>query len=175
MREASKTFTITHAISDKHIEQIYRNRKNDSLIGEGYRPFVDRIRQYETLGPSFSAATDAGNIIAMGGILESTPGVGHVWMALSTEALRRPKSLVKICRTLFVELKNGLNLHRLQADIDIHEWANIRFAERYDFNFEGVMKAYGPNKEDFYRYAWVEGIPGNRKLTKLMKKQKKKV
>lgn len=167
-----RTVTIKHDITDTYIEQIFRNQKSDSLIGDGYSEYIARIRLYEKQGPAFAAVTETDIVIALGGIISITPGVGHVWLTLSTEALRRPKSLLKVCKLIFKEMVQAKNYHRVQADIDITQWDNIRFVERHDFNFEGVMKAYGPNKEDFYRYAWIKGVPGNRKLTKLIKERK---
>lgn len=172
--DEGKWISIESTIKDKHIEQIYRQQKYDSLIGDGYEEYITRIRQYESTGPAFVSRTETDVAIALGGIIQITKGVGHLWMALSTEALRRPKGLFKACKYLFEELKETCDFHRIQADIDAGEWANIRFAEKYDFNYEGIMKAYGPDKEDFYRYAWRPGVPGNRKLTKLMKKQSQK-
>lgn len=164
-----QTNTITHNIKDKYIRQIFSNQKSDSLIGDGYDEFIERVRGYEKAGPTFVCVTESDIALGIGGIIPTVPGSGHVWLSLNVMAIRRPKTLFKVCKNMYKEILEVNDYHRVQADIDITQWDNIRFAERYGFNFEGVMKAYGPNKEDFYRYAWIKGIPGNFKLTKLIK------
>jgi RimJ/RimL family protein N-acetyltransferase len=56
---------------------------------------------------------------------------------------------------MFDYLQEEFDYQRIQASIAVTDKTAKRFAEWLGFQNEGVMKKYGPDGTDYYRYARV--------------------
>lgn len=95
-----------------------------------------------------------GECIAIIGLYEYWHGVGECYM-LTGEGVEKNKIFFcKAIKALFEEYQAKRNLHRIQCTV--HE-SNMRafnwLIKFMGFTNEGLMKAYGPDKSDYYRLA----------------------
>lgn len=108
---------------------------------------VDLYKQIS--GDAFTLIID-NKIIACGGIEQLWPGVGEAWLIMSEGALKYPVSVMRRAREIFPKMNT--KYHRVQALVLYQFHKAMLFVERLGFRYEGLMQAYGPNKEDYMRY-----------------------
>ena len=56
---------------------------------------------------------------------------------------------------MFDHMQEEYKYQRIQASISVKDAKAKRFAEWLGFENEGIMKKYGPDGSDYYRYARV--------------------
>lgn len=96
-------------------------------------------------------------LIAAGGVVPIWPGVGIAWAMIARDI---PQQCIKYTFSLYREwlkrLMERYNLHRVQADVKTDDFEKgHRFVKHLGFKHEGKMIAYGPDREDHERYAFV--------------------
>lgn len=141
----------THVITDQVVISLVKVAKTDSLLVDMKGIMVDRVKEYKKIGPVV-AAIRGSDTLGIGGVGQIHTGVGTAWLLVSKEFLKYPKALLKLSRQILNEAFDGLNLHRLQIDVDPKHRENIRFAKRLGFKFEGTMLQYGTRRDDYYRF-----------------------
>ncbi len=151
MTLSSKDIKITSIISDDMIVDVIKNRKPDKFINDDYEQIINKIRGVESLGTTFGV-TLADTTLMIAGVARMNKGLGYAWMQINAHFLKYPKTLVCISRQIVDEAVTYLNLHRIEADIDMDYQENIRFAKTIGFKQESIMEAYGPEKQDFARF-----------------------
>lgn len=96
------------------------------------------------------------NVVAIGGIYELWPGVGEAFAIMSKSVTKYPKSLYSSFKSnIDAGMKIG-NFIRVQATVKADFPAGIRFLEHLGFKEEGLMKKWGFDHCDYYRYARVK-------------------
>jgi hypothetical protein len=90
-----------------------------------------------------------GEIIAMFGVKAIWPGVGHCFGIVTVNARQYMKTLVLAGREM-VELASDpkFGFWRLQATVDVNFDRGIQYLVGLNFNIDGLMPQYGPNRED---------------------------
>jgi len=91
--------------------------------------------------------------IAILGITFLWPGVGYLWGILGEGIKKCPKSFVKVTRQLIEQYAKNLGLWRVHMDVIARYHPAIRFAESIGLTREGLMKKFGSDGHDYYRYA----------------------
>ncbi len=147
----SQFITTTSVITNKMIVNLINNCKADSIVNHDSYDGINIIREQETMGTSV-AVNLCDKTLAIGGVGRFHPGVGTAWIIIDKLFINYPKKLLQVCREIIQESFEFLNLHRVQMDIDLQYKENIRFSRALGFHEEGVMKWFGPNKEDYARY-----------------------
>lgn len=104
-------------------------------------------------GPAYTLYDKRGIIIGAAGIGTYWSGVGEAWALLSSLADRYMFSIHKIVKTSIPRLAVEMNLHRLQTVVPAKSDRALGWAERLGFKSEGIMRQYGPDKGDYYRFA----------------------
>ena len=94
--------------------------------------------------------------IAVIGMVVLWPGVAEVWSVISEEARETPISFHKCVLSSLVCHETVLKLHRTQMCVRADYEEGLRWAESLGFKSEGVMLKYGPEGNDFFRYARVK-------------------
>ena len=91
--------------------------------------------------------------IAAGGVFPLWDGVAEGWVLATKDIHKYPLTFAKIIkhRTEYM-LKNN-NIKRLQTSVKADCDVAIRFAKWLGLKQEGLMKHYGPDGSDYYRYA----------------------
>ena len=113
---------------------------------------IDHGKVLATYGRAWTGLRK-GRVIGSAGIIPLQPGVYDLWMYLGSDTFDKKKLAMKIFKYYLFKSIKELKIHRLQAVVKEDYCQGIRFAEFFGFENEGVMKCYGPNKENFIRYA----------------------
>ncbi len=142
---------MTQKITDEIILNVINHAKEDSVLIDANLHMVKTIHEYAKMG-IVVAAIEGDITFGIGGVGKIHKGLGIAWLILNKEFLKYPKKLLKFSRYVIQASILGLDLHRIQMDIDITYEENARFAKRLGFKFEGRMVQYGPNKQDYDRY-----------------------
>lgn len=103
-------------------------------------------------GAAWTARVD-GAIAGVGGLLRLWPGVGEVWLCVTPVGQQHPVFLVRAMRRCLVAQTRTHGLRRVQADVRDHDTRAVNLVARLGFEEEGIMRCYGPQGEDFIRYA----------------------
>lgn len=99
---------------------------------------------------------DDGQVIACGGVMYTSPGVGTAWMH-TDKCITQPR-----CRILgtfyrayntIINAHARLDLRRIQAVAFVDNPKDVRWLMRLGFASEGVMKYMGPNGEHAIMFA----------------------
>jgi RimJ/RimL family protein N-acetyltransferase len=98
---------------------------------------------------------ETSEVVAIIGIAPLWPGVGEVWMLGSDLISKYKKDFIRYTIQNMFVARQEANFHRLQCTVfeDFPEYC--RYAEFLGFKYEGIMHAYGPRKENAYRYGMV--------------------
>lgn len=97
-------------------------------------------------------------ICAILGVAQLWPGVGEITMIPSDLFYKHLKSSVKFCRQILIICADTFKLHRVQATALASAPKHCRFLECLGLQFEGHLRQYGPNGEDFMMYSYVRAV-----------------
>lgn len=133
-----------------------KNFKYDGIELE-YLKGVDiqkQLEAYFALGPVIVGKFD-GELICIGGWYQISPGVLQSWMLFNKAA--RPHAQ-EIAEKINEQLTQALdeNYHRVQTFVFEGKKDLEKYAEIMGFQWESVMKSFGPNKEDVIIYRMVK-------------------
>lgn len=142
---------ITNKITEEKLIKLFTECKEDRSLTGFQDQIKDRIIEYQKIGPVISVEED-GVPLGIGGVSLMHKGVATVWIVIGKGFLKKPILLVKSCKNLINEAILGMDLHRVQMDIDTDFCENLKFAKILGFKFEGRMIKYGPMKQDYDRY-----------------------
>ena len=81
--------------------------------------------------------------------------VGEAWFMMSKYAYDMPISAAKYSSLLLDHVQEDNNLQRIQASVHADDKQAIRYVEWLGFENEGLMKKFGPDGSDYYRFARV--------------------
>jgi hypothetical protein len=113
---------------------------------------LDEIRvKADVHGPTYTGFID-GKVAWFAGIVLMWPGVGEGWLLASGLATENKLGFLRGIKRLMHKLINTHQLHRMQTTVMHGHTELIRFVEFLGMEFEGRMKNYGPNKEDYLMY-----------------------
>ena len=82
-------------------------------------------------------------------------GVGEGWLVMSTKAYEMPITVARCTVKLFKTIMENNDLWRIQASVHSGDNQSLRYAEWMGFENEGIMKKFGPDGSDYYRFARV--------------------
>lgn len=117
---------------------------------------VDRrlIEAYLSAGPSWALFDEDDEVIVCGGfIFGGWPGIADVWIIPGRDIGKHPMRVVKEVKNILNNMIKTFELYRVQATIMESE---VKWIELFGFMREGLLRKFGPNKEDKYIYARVE-------------------
>lgn len=143
-------------ITDAEILDVLDNVKDDSILSDTGTQIVSIVREYQKIGPIVCSILE-NKTLGVGGIGRIHSGFGIAWIIINKVFLQYPKYMLSICRKIIKEGSYHLGLHRVQMDIDIAHEENIRFAKKLGFEFEGRMRKFGPQMQDYDRYVLFPG------------------
>lgn len=113
------------------------------------------IEAYGKAGWSVSLLDDE-LIIACGGVAcAAWKGFGEFWLIPSIYVPHYPKAVYSAARCFIQSAIDNMDLYRVQATIGEDDAVSVRWIERLGFEREGLMKKFGPGRENKYLYARV--------------------
>tara|TARA_R100000234_G_scaffold56764_1_gene34249 strand:- start:2181 stop:2603 length:423 start_codon:yes stop_codon:yes gene_type:complete len=93
--------------------------------------------------------------VAIGGIHTLWDGVAEGWFVIGSLGKSYPLHLARVVKRMVNIIIEENNLFRLQASVCLNDKKAVRFIKWLKFQQEGIMSKFGPDKSDYYRYAWV--------------------
>ena len=133
-------------------EIVERNRKEGLIIGSSGIDLEKAGEMWENGGPSYTLVID-GQIVCCAGVVLMEWGRGEAWTLVSSLFYKYPKTSFKAIKTKLDEIAKEKNLRRVQSLINSNsEWGE-RWMEHLGFRKEGMLRAYGPNGEDFIMFS----------------------
>ena len=138
----------------EHAKKILAKGLNDvalELRPEHKKYVVD----IEDIGMSFTGLLN-NQPIAAGGICYLWDGVAEGWVLATKDIYKYPIFCAKHIKKRTEMLIKNNNIKRLQTSVKADCEMAIRFAKWLGLNSEGLMKNYGPDGEDFIRFARIE-------------------
>lgn len=124
----------------------------DRTVTLGPVQVLDALPVY-TLPKRGYAFMERGEIYAIGGILPVWEGVGEIWLIPTRLAKTKPVSLARHIKLGLLDMEKSLELRRLQAVVRCGFDRGHDLVKFLGFQSEGVMRKYGPDGEDYERYA----------------------
>jgi hypothetical protein len=91
-------------------------------------------------------------IAGCAGVVTYWPGVGEAWAVLTDVGRAHPLFVHRSVSRGLREIVASSRLRRVQADVVADFAIGRRWVECLGFEFESLMRRYGPNGEDFARY-----------------------
>lgn len=133
------------------LHQVHVDLRGDAITP--IQDFIATVSGYQSIGDAYVVVYEdlpLGVIV----LFPCRPGVAQCWFALTDN--------VNICKIAFfrmiLKLRNHYwkewNLHRLQADTQASYLTGNRFIKAMGFEYEGCMKKYSSDKQDYNLYAY---------------------
>jgi hypothetical protein len=111
-----------------------------------------RAETYAKSGPSVTIMEN-GKVLVIGGVIQFWPGVGEAWMMVSPEGRKKGLTLFRHMEGFLKYCFAEHRFHRIQASIVTTHKEAHKCVMRLGFIPEGMMVRYGPNMENYMRYA----------------------
>jgi len=102
------------------------------------------------------AVTLGDTVVAIGGVSILWEGVGEGWFIIGNIGKLFPTRLARLVKNMITKLIEENKLFRLQASVCKNDKKAVRFIRWLKFEEEGIMKKFGPDGVDYFRYAWVK-------------------
>lgn len=125
-------------------------RKHDAFDGD----YDEYLKIYED-NPAYTIVIND-EIVFCGGVVDIGWRRGEAWTLMSDLFYKYPKTCFKICKEKLNELQISMGLRRLQALVDTNLEGGSHFAQHLGFEYEGLLKAYGPNGESMLIFGRTE-------------------
>lgn len=105
-------------------------------------------------GPGWSGVID-GRVVGSAGFAVHFGGRAEAWCFLSDGIPMRAWVALHRAVASRVAQLSALGVHRVEASAAVGWLPGRRWLELLGFECEGVMRAYGPDRRDFFRFARV--------------------
>ena len=131
-----------------HVEQMSLNELVHAGELDYMEYFIGQIGQ-DTEDYAFTLmSTKYGPIAIFGGTMIAE-GVAEVWSIMSNKIEEFPCALVRSVRYLLALYRVKGEVKRYQMNVRSDADVSIRFAKFFGFNYEGKLKAFGPDGADY--------------------------
>ena len=124
---------------------------NDKLM-DWDANFTENRIDFALAGLSFTLLHN-NNPVCSGGIVPLWTGVAEGWVISSKRIFKKRIKASRLIKKRTDLLCAANKIWRLQTAVKSNFKTGLRFAEFLGFKNEGLMKAYGPDKTDYYRMA----------------------
>lgn len=119
--------------------------------------FPDLKKRAEQLDGTAAYTAIAGSeIIACAGVVEVWSGVGEAWMLVSDLVEKYPVFFHRTVKDILNAIYKKYQFQRIQATVRADFEKGHRWIETLGFKCEGLMKRYGIDQADHYRYARIK-------------------
>ncbi len=134
-----------------HADDIFNQNSNDTSV-ENFEDYIGFGDGLYAPGLAFTAIHN-GHIVCSAGIKPLWPGVGEAWIIATWRINKKALSVVKAIHRDFERLIETNGFNRVQAAVR-SDWPQaVNFCEYLGFKQEGLMRQYGVDGRDYFRYA----------------------
>lgn len=138
-----------------NLKQFEVRHAEEALYGEEpVHGFYSYVHQMRVQGMSWSAEVD-GRIVASAGLIPLWAGVAEAWMISADDVGRHRIKVARKLRTMLNDVMWQRGIYRAQANIHHKFEKAIRLAGWLGFENEGLMRRFGAEGDDYFRYAKV--------------------
>lgn len=144
-----------------HTDHLYDLMKNAEEFGTNYdqAKFIDFTTKTQNYWTAYTGYQDD-QVIGVGGLVEIYPHLAEAWIVLLRNQEYSPLAYTrKIIKMWNKILSDHPRFERIQATVNEDFEQGIRFLDYLGFENEGLMKKFGPDKSNFYRYAYIRHGP----------------
>jgi hypothetical protein len=136
---------------NEHAHYILNEGLNSELLElkAEHRKYAYYLKE---IGMSFTGMLD-NKPIAAGGVFPLWDGVAEGWVLATKKINAYPITFSKVIKLRTEMMLKNNNFKRLQTSVKADCAVAIRFAKFLGLKEEGLMKNYGPDGADFYRFA----------------------
>jgi len=135
----------------KHWDMIEFRQFEKETIGK----MLDEIRvKLESNGPTYTGLVD-GKVAGFAGVILLWPGVGEGWILGSDLFSKNKLWFVRNVKRYLEKIMNTHQLHRVQTTVMHGRTGLVRLVEFLGMQFEGRLRNYSPNGEDYLMYGRV--------------------
>ena len=135
----------------QHGDEMIEFGLNDTLM-DGDATFKENRIDFAGAGLAYTLL-DNNVPICSGGIVPLWTGVAEGWVISSKRIYKERIRASRLIRKRTDILCAANKIWRLQTAVKSNFKTGLRFAEFLGFKNEGLMKAFGPDKTDYYRMA----------------------
>jgi len=137
------------------LKQFEREHAVQSMGGAEPMPnFFQYVQQMRVHGLSWSVEID-GTIACSAGLVPLWAGVCEAWMIAGDDIDQHRIKVARKMRVMLVDVMRQQGFYRAQANLHCGFERAIRLAEWLGFENEGLMRRFGIEGADYYRYARV--------------------
>lgn len=130
-----------------HVERMKLQHRQINALSVATGQYLFALK----VGGLSATAMDGATVLACAGIVIEPFGSGTLWSFVSDEAGRHFVRLDRCVRRML----SIPRLRRIDATTEVGFAQGCRWLEMLGFENEGVMRKYGPDGADHYRYARV--------------------
>ena len=143
-----------------HTDHIYDIMRSGEDFGSIFdqQNFVEFTQNTHKHWTAYTGYED-GNVVGVGGLVEIYPHLAEAWLVLPKHrgvGLGTTRKILKIWNKM---LSDRRKYERIQATVHQQFEEGIRFLDFLGFTNEGLMQKFGPDKSNFYRYAYIRHGP----------------
>ena len=135
----------------QHGDEMIEFGLNDELMNID-ASFTENRIDFAMAGLSFTLLDD-NKPVCSGGIIPTWLGSAEGWVMSSKRILKNKIKAARLIKKRTDLLCVNNKIWRLQTAVKADFKIGFRFAQFLGFKNEGLMKAYGPDKTDYYRMA----------------------
>ena len=113
---------------------------------------LNEIRlRVDASGPAFTGLVD-GKVAGFAGVILMWPGVGEGWILGSDLFAENKLWFIRNVKRFLGKIMNTHEMHRVQTTVLHGHTDLIRLVEFLGMKFEGRLRGYGPQGEDYLMY-----------------------
>ena len=128
-----------------HVERMELQPRQKRAVSYSTRQYLGYLKE---MGPCVTAI-DGENVLGCGGVIEWHMGTGTLWLYVCADIKRHA---VRLHRAV-ARLLETVQLRRIEATTEVDWVESCRWLQLLGFEYEGLMRKYGPFGEDHARFA----------------------
>ena len=148
----NKNKNITYRSYDSTHAHLLDYRDLDNSYFGSYDATIAYIEGYTRLGPAITVLYD-NQYAACFGFAQIVPGVYEAWCMGSKKFDQHPIAATRTAKLVINEGAKFLAAHRIQIIVLANNKVANNWASVLQFQYEGCMKQFGHDKEDYILYA----------------------
>lgn len=124
----------------------------DEDLARYHDDYLSVLTHYANSGVAYTGIGE-GVVYAMFGVYEYWKGSAEAWLIPSKHIGRKTLSFHRTALQFFELAAKKMYIKRLQLTIHSHNVQALKWAERCYFEYEGTMRRYGPDGNDYKIYS----------------------
>ena len=109
-------------------------------------------------GLAFTGVVE-GKVVGCAGIFPHRTGVGEAWtLMLPSTAKQYSLDLHRAVKEHLPQMVEAFGFWRIEANVKAGFVKGYKWAEALGFQLESLMPLWGPSKETYARFVWLEGV-----------------